>query len=189
MEDKKALRNLLRRRRAQKAGASARAASLALRDVFLSGVKLPVRAVVAGYAAQGDEMDPAPLEAVLRAKGHPFCLPCVKTLGEPLVFRLYEPEGPLRGGFRDIPEPFPYSPEIEPDVLLIPLIGFDETCLRLGQGGGLYDRTLAALRARRKIIAIGLAFEAQGLAQLPAEPHDQRLDLIVTEKRIIDPSS
>lgn len=134
-------------------------------------------------------MDPAPLLAVLAANGHPLCLPCVTERGRPLSFRAYVQGDSLTSGFAHIPEPSPHQPLCEPDVVLTPLVGFDKTGQRLGQGGGYYDRTLAGLRARKKILAIGLAYDVQEAEEIPSSKQDARLDAIVTEKRFIDPAS
>lgn len=187
-DEKKKLRATLREERSG-VSASSPEAALALRDVFLASVKLPENAIIATYTALGGEMNPAPLEEALITKGHLFCLPCIEARGTPLVFRAYVDGDPLCLGYLDIPEPLTTSPVLEPDVLLVPLMGFDHSGTRLGQGGGYYDRTLASLRQRKKILAIGLAFEAQERPGLPAAAHDERLDLIVTEKSIIDPVS
>ena len=71
---------------------------------------------------------------------------------------------------------------VEPEVLIVPLLAFDARGYRLGYGGGFYDRTLEALRARRPTLAVGFAFAAQEVAEVPTEPTDQRLDAIVTEE-------
>lgn len=185
--DKKALRALLRERRAEAAAVSLRPA-LALRDVFLASAALVEGAVVSAYILQESEMDPAPLVRALHARGHAVCLPCTPPSGKPLIFRSYSASDALRTGSYGIPEPLPSSPALDPDVLLVPVLGFDRMGRRLGQGGGFYDRTLAALRARKTILAIGLAYAAQELPEVPVEAHDQKLDLIVTEKELIDPS-
>ena len=70
---------------------------------------------------------------------------------------------------------------VEPDVLLAPLLGFDQFGGRLGYGGGFYDRTIAKLRAKKPVTAIGLAFEIQRVEEVPLGPYDERLDWIVTE--------
>ncbi len=74
---------------------------------------------------------------------------------------------------------------IEPDVLVVPLAAFDASGHRLGYGAGFYDRTLAELRQRRRIEALGYAFAIQQLPALPAEPHDERLDAIATDAGLI----
>jgi 5-formyltetrahydrofolate cyclo-ligase len=76
---------------------------------------------------------------------------------------------------------------IEPEILIVPLVAFDRTGGRLGYGGGFYDRTLQLLRSRRATLAIGFAYAAQEMADLPLESTDQPLDLIVTEQGVITP--
>jgi 5-formyltetrahydrofolate cyclo-ligase len=74
------------------------------------------------------------------------------------------------------------TPLVIPAVLVVPMLGFDKAGHRLGYGGGYYDRTLAELRPRGPVLAVGFAFEAQRLDQpLPAEPTDQPLDILVTD--------
>ena len=72
-------------------------------------------------------------------------------------------------------------PSIIPDVLLIPLLGFDKNGYRLGYGGGFYDRSLHSLRMRASVLAVGIAFAGQEMV-LPHDERDERLDWIVTEK-------
>jgi 5-formyltetrahydrofolate cyclo-ligase len=77
------------------------------------------------------------------------------------------------------------APEVEPDVLLVPLLAFDKAGYRLGYGGGFYDATLAKLRAKKPIIAIGVAYADQEVADVPHEAHDMKLDYVMTEKGIV----
>lgn len=184
-EKKKALRVLLKQRRADAARREPRAA-YAMRDVFLDSVKVPHDTCFAVYMAQADEMNPAPLVQALWNKGHRFCLPMVERKGEPLIFRAYCPGDALRVGPMDILEPFTSSPIVQPDIVLAPLVGFNWKGHRLGQGGGFYDRTLAALRAKRPIRAIGLAFAVQEEEELFAGPSDEKLNGIVTESGYIE---
>jgi 5-formyltetrahydrofolate cyclo-ligase len=76
---------------------------------------------------------------------------------------------------------------LEPDLVITPLLAFDLFGGRLGQGGGYYDRTLEALRARKPVVALGLAYAGQQIARAPVEPHDQTLDAILTEKAYTGP--
>ena len=137
-------------------------------------------AVIAGYRAMRSEIDPAPVLAALAAAGHPVCLPVVARRAAPLVFRAWVPGAALSpGGFgSEVPVE---GAELEPDLLIVPLVAFDAACNRLGYGGGFYDRTLAKLRAKRAVPALGLAYAAQRLERLPAEATDQRLDAVITE--------
>src|SRR5436190_595692 len=78
-------------------------------------------------------------------------------------------------------------PIVEPDLILIPLVGFDQSGARLGHGQGFYDRALAAIHGRgRRPPLVGLAFSVQEVPRIPHEPHDIRLDWIVTEKETLD---
>jgi 5-formyltetrahydrofolate cyclo-ligase len=69
---------------------------------------------------------------------------------------------------------------------LVPLVAFDRRCRRIGYGAGYYDRTLADLRKRKVVIAVGIAFAAQEVAEIPFDEHDQRLDLVLTEREMVD---
>jgi 5-formyltetrahydrofolate cyclo-ligase len=93
---------------------------------------------------------------------------------------------PLNAGVWGIREPTSRAVEVEPDILLVPLLAFDRTGHRLGYGGGFYDLTIARLRDRKWIIAIGLAYAAQEVAALPTTPRDAVIDLVLTERDVID---
>lgn len=132
---------------------------------------------LAAYIAIRSEIDPAPAMA---AHHGPVCVPVIIGAGQPLRFRAWFPGCPM------IPGPFGAAiPEagawIIPTVLIVPLLAFDARGYRLGYGGGFYDRTLEALRASGPVTAIGFAFAAQEVPEVPTEPTDQRLDAIITE--------
>ncbi|QIB33386.1 5-formyltetrahydrofolate cyclo-ligase [Ancylobacter pratisalsi] len=148
--------------------------------------------VVSVFAPIGTEISTDPLVRGLRAAGAIIALPVVIAKDKPLVFRLWE-EGtelvPSDGpGFIVIPAPPADAPMVEPDVLVVPLAGFDARGHRLGYGAGFYDRTLARLRRAKRIEAIGYAFSVQQLPAVPAESHDERLDAIATDAGIICPA-
>jgi 5-formyltetrahydrofolate cyclo-ligase len=155
-----------------------------LADVFNTEVKLAPNSVIAAYYAFRHEMDPALLVDSLRAQGHPIALPAIVGKQMPLTFRLYAPGDTLVANPIDVLEPLPDAPAVEPDVLLVPLLAFDRHLNRLGYGGGFYDRTLAALRARKNLRAIGIAYHMQEVAEVPVGPLDIRLDAVVTELNI-----
>ena len=94
-----------------------------------------------------------------------------------------DPLEPRQWGIR---EPKPDAREVFPDILLVPLLAFDRRGYRLGYGAGYYDMTIAALRAKKSIIAAGIAFAAQEIAEVPTTPRDARLDLVLTEHETID---
>jgi 5-formyltetrahydrofolate cyclo-ligase len=153
-------------------------------DLVEAEVKhLPVR-VIAGYAAFRDEIDLGPALAHLRACGYLTALPVVIGPGSSLSFRLVDDNSILAPDRLGIPQPPPDAATVEPDLLLVPLLAFDRQKRRLGYGGGFYDRTLMALRARKPVIAIGIAAGFQEVAAVPAGPQDAVLDLIATENAV-----
>ena len=112
-------------------------------------------------------------------------MPIVAAKAQPLIFRRWLPGEPLEIGVMKISVPLSSAPVVEPDVLLVPLLAFDKAGYRLGYGGGFYDATLARLRAKKEIIAIGVAFAGQEVAEVPHEAHDMKLDYVMTEKAIV----
>ncbi|WP_134725834.1 5-formyltetrahydrofolate cyclo-ligase [Paracoccus luteus] len=138
-------------------------------------------AVLAGYWPMRGEPDPRPAMA---AHDGPVCLPEVVARATPLRFRLWRGEALVPGVF-GTSHPPETCPEVSPTVLIVPLAGFDAGLNRLGYGGGFYDRTLAHLRARGPVTAIGLAWAGQQVAPIPVEPTDEPLDLLVTDRGIM----
>jgi 5-formyltetrahydrofolate cyclo-ligase len=139
--------------------------------------------VLAGYMAMRSEIDPLP---VMAAHGGPVCVPVIVGKGQPLAFRAWSPGCVMVDGAfgARIPEAGDW---LVPQVLIVPLVAFDASGFRLGYGGGFYDRTLERLRAAGEVLAIGFAYAAQEMADLPLEPTDQPLDLIVTEQGVLRP--
>lgn len=158
------------------------AAAIAVRDRFLQTFDLAPAVAISAFWPLDDEFDPRPLFMELQRRGHPVGLPVVVRKGQPLLFRRWLPDIELvRGPFRVMIPP-PGSPEIVPDLLLVPLLAFDRDGYRLGYGGGFYDRTLAGLRAGHAVTAIGVAFAGQEVDRVPRGAADQRLDWIITEE-------
>ncbi|MCG2842412.1 5-formyltetrahydrofolate cyclo-ligase [Sandaracinobacter sp. RS1-74] len=133
--------------------------------------------VLGSHAAIGDEIDPRAIEDAARASGWRLAFPRV---GEGPLSYHRAGRADLAPGYKGIPEPPAEAPLARPDVLLVPLLAADLRGNRLGQGGGHYDRTLAALRASGPVLAIGIAFDLQLEAGIPAAPWDQPLDAIAT---------
>jgi 5-formyltetrahydrofolate cyclo-ligase len=154
------------------------AARIAAQGLGFAGVSPP--AVVSAFLAIGEEINPAPLMSRLQRDGWQIALPVMVGKGRPLIFRAWSPGAPLRTVTWGIREPEESAPEVEPDLLLVPLLAFDRTGLRLGYGGGFYDRTLRALRERKLIVAVGLAFSAQEVDAVPHLDYDERLDWVLT---------
>ncbi len=141
--------------------------------------------VVSGYLAIGDEIDPADLMAALTESGTTVALPVMVEPEQPLEFRGWRPGEALVERMWGIREPGPDCPVVIPDLLLVPLLGVDDQGNRLGYGGGFYDRTLAGLRSRKTIAAVGLAYEAQRLDAVPHGPYDEPLDYVLTPTGLI----
>lgn len=174
-------------RRAAAAETAGREASLRLRDNLLSALSCPAAAIVSAFLPIDVEIDPRPLMGVLHARGHRVVVPVVRRRGEPLLFRLWEPEGVLVTGPFGVAVPPPGVPEHDPDVLIVPLLAFDRTGHRMGYGAGFYDRTLATLKQRGPVLAVGVGYAGQEVDAVPTGPYDVALDLIVTDREIIRP--
>ncbi|HYA75385.1 MAG TPA: 5-formyltetrahydrofolate cyclo-ligase [Burkholderiaceae bacterium] len=125
------------------------------------------------------EYDARPLLRSLRARGMTNALPVVVQRAEPLLFRLWSPGVAMAKGPLGIPYPLGTA-QADPDLLLVPLVGFGRAGDRLGYGGGYMDRTLAALEPRP--LCIGVGFELCQLDSTFPQPHDVLMDAIVTEK-------
>jgi 5-formyltetrahydrofolate cyclo-ligase len=142
--------------------------------------------IVAGFMPMKSELNPLPLMRKLAAAGARLALPAVAGRGQPLIMRAWAFGAPLAAGVWGIREPEPSAPAVAPEIVIVPLLAFDRSGHRIGYGAGYYDLTIAALRARRALIAVGLAFAAQEIAAVPASPHDAPLDLVLTEREVID---
>ena len=138
----------------------------------------PAPGIVAAYYPVRSEFDCMPLLRRVAAEGWILALPVIAGPA-PLQFREWTFGVPLEPGPFGIPEPV-HTPHTVPDVLLVPLLAIDRRGHRLGYGGGHYDRTLAALRGAGGVTAIGLAFDAQEVAEVPVTAYDERLDWILT---------
>ena len=148
-------------------------------------VEWPKGAIIAGFSPIKTEFNPLPLMRKLAAAGAQLALPKVGGRGRPLSLRSWSFGDPLTAGVWGIREPEISAPEVAPDILLIPFAAFDRAGYRIGYGAGYYDMTLAALRARKRIVAIGVGFAAQEVEKVPVETHDQKLDFILTEEGLV----
>jgi 5-formyltetrahydrofolate cyclo-ligase len=142
--------------------------------------------VVSGFSTLKSEINPVPLMRQLADQGAQLALPVVAGKGRPLIMRAWSFGEPLDSGVWGIREPKADAPEVAPDILIVPLLAFDRTGNRIGYGAGYYDFTIAKLRAMKPTVAIGIAFAAQEIAEVPVTPRDARLDLVLTERKIID---
>ena len=138
--------------------------------------------VISAFHSFGTEISTFKLFDRLVAEGWTTALPVVVAKNAPLLFRQWAPGEALVLGRWDIQIPPETAPEVRPDVLLVPMLAFDRKGYRMGYGGGFYDRTLAKLRALKKVTAIGIAYAGQEIDMVPRDEHDQPLDWIMTEQ-------
>jgi 5-formyltetrahydrofolate cyclo-ligase len=177
------------------------------RSLLAARLAMPVEARVAASAAIGRHLEERlgnltgrTVSAYWPLRGEPDLRPWLRTLCErgiacalpvvvekraPLRFRAWQPGTRMEKGFWDIPVPAE-GPWVTPDVLIAPVVGYDEHCFRLGYGGGYFDRTLAALPLPWR--AIGVGYEAARQDSIRPLPHDIALHGVVTEVRYLERS-
>jgi 5-formyltetrahydrofolate cyclo-ligase len=148
---------------------------------FAEQLDITAHAVVAGYWPVRDEADPRALMQILSARGSKLALPRIDAKDAALSFREWREGDALVDNHHGIAEPRADAETVTPDVVFVPLLAFDARGHRLGYGGGYYDRTLDALRAKGKILAIGVAYAGQEVAEILSEQHDHALDAVITE--------
>jgi len=183
--DRDALRRALRARRrafvrdAGPTGLAAMHRDLVLRLIpHLTGAR-----IVAAYVAAGSEIDPLGILLHAAGLGLRTALPRVESRQEPMSFRYWQQGEELVTGPMDLIQPNADAGVCEPDLILAPLLGFDRSMGRIGQGGGFYDRAFVAHPHARRI---GLAWSAQEVDALPLEPWDVPLHGIATEREWIE---
>ena len=144
---------------------------------------------LAAYLPIRRELDPLPIAE--RLGNYPIALPRTPQTPGPLDFRLWSPGQPLDEGRFKTREPAVDAPTLvdERILMLLPLVGFDSRCYRLGYGGGFYDRSLAQVRAHgQQVIAVGLAYDEQHWPDpLPIEATDERLHGVITPTTVYGP--
>ncbi len=141
--------------------------------------------IVSVYWPIRSELNTRPLIEALVARGFRVTLPIMHKVRHPLVFRDFTPGDDLVKGPFGLSEPAEDKTARDPDILFSPLAAFDRRGFRLGYGGGIYDATLAKRRGFKPVTAIGVAYSCQETDHVPIEPHDQRLDFLLTERETI----
>lgn len=139
---------------------------------------LPSGDIVALYRAMGSELDTDALAQALSRQGRRLCLPVVIQRDAPMLFRAWSLDEPLELDAAGCPAPLPLVETLEPDLILTPLLAFDDQGGRLGQGGGYYDRTFAE---RLHTLRIAFAYSGQRVERLALQDHDIRLHGVLTE--------
>lgn len=166
----------------QKHGPEAAVALIPLFMAQLDALGFRAGSIVAGYWPIATEIDVRPLLARLEGRGAVCALPVVVEAGAALQFRRWALIEDLEDGPHGTMQPRATAPIVRPQIVLVPLLAFDAGGGRLGQGGGYYDRTLAALRGNGPVTAIGVGYALQERAHLPMTATDQRLDWILSEE-------
>jgi 5-formyltetrahydrofolate cyclo-ligase len=153
---------------------------MAPQDEGSSAASANGRGPVSAYWPMRSEADPRPILESLHANGVSLCLPAI--VDRRMIFRRWAPWEPIvPGGFGTL-VPEPQQPQVNPAILIVPLAAFDRRGYRIGYGKGYYDRALSELGP---VTSIGIGYSAQEIEAVPDEPHDQRLDWIVTERETI----
>jgi 5-formyltetrahydrofolate cyclo-ligase len=142
--------------------------------------------IVSGFSPMKTEINPFPLMRKLAGAAGSLALPAIAGRGKPLIMRAYAFGDEFARGQWGIREPKSDVPEVFPDVLIVPLACFDRAGHRVGYGAGYYDMTLRRLRAMKTVVAVGIAFAAQEIPRVPTTERDERLDLVLTEREVID---
>lgn len=141
--------------------------------------------IISAYWPFRGEPDLRPWLKGLETRGAVGALPVVVHRHAPLVFRSWRRDEPLEPGVWKIPVPS-HGIAVTPDIVIAPVVGFDPHCFRLGYGGGFYDRTLAALPRRTRIVGVG--YEQQAIRTIYPQDHDVAMQMIVTENAIVTPA-
>lgn len=153
--------------------------------LFMDTIRPRPGQVVALYYSTGSEFDTLPLLQTLTRHSIPCGLPIVDKGQRLLRFALWNEGEALETGVYKLSQPLASAPTVDPDIVVVPLLAFDRRCHRLGYGAGHYDETLHNLRARKEIVAVGLAYAEQEVPFLPDDPHDEKLDCIVTPEGVL----
>ena len=138
---------------------------------------------IGGYYPSNFEIDDLEILELLEKKNYNILLPIIKKNNQMDFFK-WTKYDPLKINKYGIPEPVS-SKIFYPDILLVPLVGYDDGLNRLGYGGGFYDRYIEKIENIKKVIKIGLAFSYQKIKDVPINQYDKKLDFIITEKEIL----
>ena len=142
-----------------------------------------IKKSIGGYFPVNYEVDDLEILKEFAKKNYQISLPVIKKNFN-MDFYKWSFDDPLKINQYGIPEPNSKK-LIYPDVILVPLVAFDNNLNRLGYGGGYYDRVIKKLSKKKKILKIGLAFSIQKINSVPVTKYDKKLDYIVTDKYIL----
>lgn len=187
MTETKHLKNLLRQEYRQKRKELSEQKTLLAAALitarFLESIPLTSGTIVGGFWPLKGEPDVCPLLAGLLGRGYECSLPVVMPDSR-LIYKRWRPGDPLEVSSFATQQPLPTAENLDPNIMLVPLVAFDATGARLGQGGGHYDRALTARKDKLDFISVGIAYDFQRCDAVPREEHDVCLNYIVTEERL-----
>jgi len=143
--------------------------------------KKPIGKIIGGYYPYNYEVDIIQILKKFEKKKYPISLPKIKKNSQ-MDFFEWSTKDPLLINNYGIPEPTSNKVKY-PDILLVPLVAYDENLNRVGYGGGFYDRYFEKLKKIKKVTIIGLAYSFQKVEKIPTNDHDIKLDFIITEKQ------
>ena len=182
---KQALREQCRARRDALTAEEQKAHAAAFARHFMKSVEAGNK-TVAGYSAFRHELDILPLLTLLANGDRICCLPVTSPPSKQLFFRRWHAKSKMAPGDFGISVPSSEAETVTPDILIVPLLGFDTAHHRIGYGAGYYDRTLRELRkSGYKPFVIGAGYSVQQVESIPAEDHDEVMDMVITEKGVL----
>ena len=160
-------------------------ASKTLQDHLNGLINFKNYKIIASFISFKSEISTQFLNEFLLNNGKILCLPVIKNNSETLNFIEYNLKTKLVSGKFGIMQPSNLSKEFFPEIILTPCLAFDENGFRLGYGGGYYDKTFSYLKKiKHKFISIAVAFDDQKIDELVHDKYDQKIDYILTEKKL-----
>ena len=153
-------------------------------NVIISEIKSKLKILsIALYYPIKSEISPLKIIKICQNLSIEICLPVINKNTNELIFSKFEDKKCLTKNKYGIIEPSKIK-QIIPDIIFVPMVGFDKNLNRLGYGKGYYDRVISKLRKIKNIFVIGLAYDNQLVRSIPIENHDEKMDIILTDKRI-----
>ena len=150
---------------------------------ILKKLNLKKKINVGGYYPINSEIGCLDILENLEKNNFKISLPVTRKKNN-MDFYEWSFKDPLKVSSRGIPEPSIIK-KVYPDVLIVPLVGFDKNKFRLGYGGGFYDRYISQILNIKRVITVGFAFSFQEILKIPTNKFDQKLDIILTNKGIV----
>ena len=152
----------------------------------LKSLKINRNDIISGYMPNQSEVNVVPFLDYLCKRKYNVCLPFISKINSPLLFKKWVSNitKMIQGKFKIlVPDNEVF---LEPSFVIVPIVAFDSKKNRIGYGGGYYDRTISYLMSKQKIFTIGVAFDEQEIDLVPVTEFDKKLDLIITQTRIIE---